>query len=96
MFHGGVDAAIFRVVLGHGAGHADGRGARNEYQSDHRDSKGQFHGTPLDTGETGKRWSGLKAFVELGVNLYSRELDRSVGDQVDRLNINLHATGKSL
>ena len=43
-----------------GAGHADGRGARNEYQSDHRDSKGQFHGTPLGTGriETGKGLSG--------------------------------------
>jgi len=91
-----VNAAVLGVTVGHDAGHADGGRSRDEYQGDHRNSKGQFHGTPLDTGETGKRWSGLKAFVELGVNLYSRELDRSVGDQVDRLNLNLHATGKSL
>ena len=47
MFHGGRDAAVLRGVVVDRAGHANSRGAANKYQSDDRNSKGQFHGHPL-------------------------------------------------
>jgi hypothetical protein len=46
LLESGMDGTIFRRSVGDGAGDADGRGPRDEYQRDHRNCKGQFHGTP--------------------------------------------------
>ena len=58
LFHRRVHTAVLGGVIVDGPGHADGRGARDQYQCDHRYCKGQFHGTPLgkiqmETGESG-------------------------------------------
>jgi hypothetical protein len=58
LFHGRVHTAVLGGVVVDRTGHADGRRARNEYQCDHPDCKGQFHGTPFwkirdETGESG-------------------------------------------
>jgi ribosomal 50S subunit-recycling heat shock protein len=47
VFHGGRYATVFCGVVVDRAGHANGRGAADEYQRDDRNSKGQFHGHPL-------------------------------------------------
>ena len=47
MFHGRRDAAVLRGVVVDRAGHANSRGAADEYQRDDRNSKGQSHGHPL-------------------------------------------------
>ncbi|CAN7227123.1 hypothetical protein LJR230_000729 [Trinickia sp. LjRoot230] len=59
-----VNTAVLRCFIGDGTGHADGRGSRDEYQRDHRDCKGQFHGTPpgkkSGTGSDEMGWMTLR------------------------------------
>ncbi|KDR33172.1 hypothetical protein BG60_14005 [Caballeronia zhejiangensis] len=80
-FDGRVNAAVLGGTFGHDAGHADGGRSRDEYQGDHRDSKGQFHGIPgkrvarSEGGRIRKRAraeSGLKQFVGLGLTCVLR------------------------
>jgi hypothetical protein len=97
LFHGRVHAAVFGGVVVDRPGHADSRGARNEYQCDHRDCKGQFHGTPLWDVAAKKRASrveiarGRKGLRQIRVNEVFPLRYWSIGHLLFALNLNLIA-----
>jgi hypothetical protein len=77
--------------------HTDGRGARDEYQCDHRDCKGQFHGTPFWDGAEKKRASQVeiakrrKGSCQIRVNAVFPPRNWSIGHLHAALNLNLIA-----
>jgi hypothetical protein len=66
LLHRRMHTAVFGGVVVDGAGHADGRGSRDEHQSDHRYCEGQFHGTPLKMQDGKQAVHGGKRYVRLG------------------------------
>jgi len=97
LFHGRVHAAVFGGVIVDRPGHTDGRGARNEYQRDHRDCKGQLHGTPFWDGAGKKRASQVeiakarKGLRQIRVNEVFPPRNWSIGQLLAPLNLNLIA-----